>query len=59
LPKFLRTISPVWPTYHLQQLVFVALGMPSYGKTAIHVAVLAGVTLVLTAFSIRRLARVG
>ena len=44
LPKFLRTISPIWPTYHLQQLVFAALGMPSYGKTAIHVAVLAGVT---------------
>jgi ABC-2 type transport system permease protein len=59
LPKFLRTISPVWPTYHLQQLVFAALGMPSYGKTAIHVAVLASVTVLLTAFSIRRLARVG
>jgi len=55
LPKFLRTISPVWPTYHLQQLAFAALGMSSYGKTVIHVAVLAGVT----AFSIRRLARVG
>jgi ABC-2 type transport system permease protein len=59
LPKFLRTISPVWPSYHLQQLAFAALGMPSYGKTAIHVAVLAGVTVLLTAFSIRRLARVG
>jgi ABC-2 type transport system permease protein len=59
LPKFLRTISPVWPTYHLQQLVFAALGMPSYGKTTIHIAVLAGVTVLLTAFSIRRLARVG
>jgi ABC-2 type transport system permease protein len=59
LPKFLRTISPVWPTYHLQQLAFAALGMSSYGKTVIHVAVLAGVTVLLTAFSIRRLARVG
>jgi ABC-2 type transport system permease protein len=59
LPKFLRAISPVWPTYHLQQLVFAALGAPSYGRTAVHVAVLAGVTLVLTALSIRRLARVG
>jgi ABC-2 type transport system permease protein len=59
LPKFLRAISPVWPTYHLQQLVFAALGMSSYGNTAVHVAVLVGVTLLLTALSIRRLARVG
>jgi ABC-2 type transport system permease protein len=59
LPKFLRAISAVWPTYHLQQLVLAALGMSSYGKTTIHVAVLAGVTVLLTALSIRRLARVG
>jgi ABC-2 type transport system permease protein len=59
LPRFLRSISPVWPSYHLQQLVFAALGAPFYGRTAVHAAVLAGVTLVLTAFSIRRLARVG
>jgi ABC-2 type transport system permease protein len=59
LPKFLRAISPVWPTYHLQQLLFAALGAPFYGRTAIHVTVLAGVTLVLTAVSMRRLARVG
>jgi hypothetical protein len=43
----------------LQQLVLAALGMSSYGKTTIHVAVLAGVTVLLTALSIRRLARVG
>src|SRR5580704_3093082 len=59
LPKFLRAISPIWPSYHLQQLVFAALGMSSYGNTAVHVAVLVGVTLLLTALSIRRLARVG
>src|SRR5208282_847683 len=59
LPKFLRAVSPVWPTYHLQQLIFTALAMPSYGRTAIHVAVPLGVTLLLTALSIRRLARVG
>jgi ABC-2 type transport system permease protein len=59
LPKFLRAMSPVWPTYHLQQLVLAALGMSSYGKTTIHLAVLAGVTVLLTALSIRRLARVG
>jgi ABC-2 type transport system permease protein len=59
LPKFLRAISPLWPSYHLQQLVFTALGIPSYGRAAVHVAVLVGVTLLLTALSIRRLARVG
>jgi ABC-2 type transport system permease protein len=59
LPKFLRTISPVWPTYHLQQLVFGALGAPHYGRTGVHIAVLIGVTLVLTLLSMRRLARVG
>jgi ABC-2 type transport system permease protein len=59
LPKFLRTLSPLWPSYHLQQLVFAALGMAFYGKTAVHLTVLAGVTAVLTALSIRRLARVG
>ena len=59
LPKFLRTISPVWPTYHLQQLVFSALGAPAYGKPAMHAAVLLGVTLLLMLLSARRLARVG
>jgi ABC-2 type transport system permease protein len=59
LPRFLRAISPVWPTYHLQQLVLAAVGMSSYGKTTTHVVVLAGVTVLLTALSIRRLARVG
>ena len=59
LPKFLRTISPIWPTYHLQQLVFSALAMPSFGRVVTHVAVLIGVTLILTLLSIRRLARVG
>ncbi len=59
LPRFLRSISPLWPTYHLQQLVFAALAMPSYGRAALHVAVLASLTVLLTVLSIRRLARVG
>jgi ABC-2 type transport system permease protein len=59
LPKFLRAVSPVWPTYHLQQLLFATVGAPFYGKSSIHVAVLVGVTVVLTMLSIRRLARVG
>jgi ABC-2 type transport system permease protein len=59
LPKFLRTIAPVWPTYHLQQLVFGVLGVPSQGKAIVHVAVLAGVTLLLSVLGVRRLARIG
>jgi hypothetical protein len=59
LPKFLRAISPLWPSYHLQQLVFNALGAPFYGRAGVHIAVLLGVTLLLTLLSMRRLARVG
>jgi ABC-2 type transport system permease protein len=59
LPRFLRAVSPAWPTYHLQQLAFAALGAPFYGKSPIHVAVLLGTTVVLTILSVRRLARVG
>ena len=59
LPKFLRTISPVWPTYHLQQIVLRVLGVQAYGHTATHAAVLSAVTAVLTALAVRRLARVG
>jgi ABC-2 type transport system permease protein len=59
LPKFLRAIAPIWPTYHLQQLFFTVVGIPSRGSTFTHIAVLAAVTLVLTTFAIRRLASEG
>jgi ABC-2 type transport system permease protein len=59
LPGFLRAIAPVWPTYHLQQLAFSAIGAPSQGKAVIHVIALTGVTATLTALSVRRLAREG
>lgn len=59
LPNMLRTIAPIWPTYHLQQLVFGVLGGQSHGSLVVHTAVLAGVTILLTLLAIRRLARVG
>lgn len=59
LPKFLQTITPIWPTYHLQQLVMSTLGAPSRGPAIVHAVVLAGVTLVLGFFAVRRLKRVG
>jgi ABC-2 type transport system permease protein len=59
MPGFLRAIAPVWPTWHLQQLTLSATGAPAQGSTLVHIAVLAGVTLVLTTLAVRRLARVG
>jgi ABC-2 type transport system permease protein len=57
LPKFLRTIAPVWPTHHLQQLVFEATGVPSRGQPIVHIVVLIGVTLLCTLLAMRRLVR--
>ena len=59
LPKFLRAIAPIWPTYHLQQLFFSTIGMPSQGRALTHVAVLVLLTVVLTVFAVRRLALKG
>ena len=59
LPKSMWVIALASPAYHLDQLLFRVLGAPSHGAALVHVAVLAGVTLVLTAISVRRLARVG
>jgi ABC-2 type transport system permease protein len=59
LPKVLRTIAPIWPTYHLQQLVFGVLGVPTQSTALVHATVLLGVTWVLAVLSVRRLARVG
>lgn len=59
LPRFMQTIAPIWPTFHLQQLVMSALGAPSRGSNLIHVAVLAGLTVVFTLLALRRLKRVG
>jgi len=59
LPKFLRTIAPVWPTHHLQQLVMRATGGPSSGQPIVHILVLTGVTLLFALLAMRRLARSG
>lgn len=59
LPKSMYVVALASPAYHLDQLAFQILGAPSQGAALVHVAVLAGVTLVFTAVSVRRLARVG
>jgi ABC-2 type transport system permease protein len=57
LPKSMQASAVIWPAYHLAQLAFRALGTPSQGSAWVHLAVLAGVTLLFTALSVRRLAR--
>lgn len=59
LPKFLRTIAPVWPTFHLQQILFRVIGLPSSGRSTGHIAFLAILTVLLTLIAIRRLERRG
>lgn len=59
LPKSLEAAAPVWPAYHLMQLSMGALGQTAYGAAWMHMSVLGGLTLVLTAVAVRRLARVG
>jgi ABC-2 type transport system permease protein len=59
LPKSVQATAVIWPAFHLDQLIFRALGVPSQGAALVHVAVLTAVTLLLAALSIRRLARVG
>jgi ABC-2 type transport system permease protein len=55
LPDTLRTIAPVWPSWHLQQLVLRAMGSPSFGNPLVHAAFLVGSSLVLGWISVRRL----
>jgi ABC-2 type transport system permease protein len=59
LPKSMQAMALASPAYHLDQLAFRVLGASSQGAAMVHVAVLAGFTVVLTAISARRLARVG
>jgi ABC-2 type transport system permease protein len=59
LPKSMWAVALASPAYHLDQLAFRVLGASSQGGALVHIAVLASVTLVLTAISVRRLARVG
>jgi ABC-2 type transport system permease protein len=59
LPKSVEWIETGSPAFHLTQLARSAIGAQSEGAALVHLAVLLGVTLFLTAFAVRRLARVG
>jgi ABC-2 type transport system permease protein len=55
LPAAVRDIAPLWPAYHLGQLALGAVGQPNDGAPFVHVAALAGVTIVFLFFARRRL----
>jgi len=59
LPKSMHWVAATSPAYHLDQLAFAAAGAASEGQAALHVLVLAGVTLVCTMLALRRLERAG
>ena len=59
LPKSMYWFAAISPAYHLDQLALASMGAASDGATAVHVLVLAGVTLAFTALALRRMARVG
>jgi len=59
LSGVLRTIRPIWPTYHLAQVARAAAGLPVDGSVASHLAVLMVTSAVLILLAARRLARVG
>jgi ABC-2 type transport system permease protein len=47
LPKILQQIAPIFPTYHLAQMMYAALGAPSQGTLAHHLAGLLGFAAVM------------
>ncbi|MDQ2702182.1 MAG: ABC transporter permease [Pseudomonadota bacterium] len=58
MPAFLQAIAPVWPSYHLNVLSMVAVGM-SDASPLPHMMVLAGFTAVFLLLAARRLRRYG
>jgi ABC-2 type transport system permease protein len=55
----IATVAPVWPPYHLAQLALRVLRMDAGGAWWLHVAVLAGFTVVFFLLARRRLQRAG
>ena len=47
LPHILQTTAPLFPTYHLAQLMYGTLGAPSLGTNLSHWSSLFGFTLVM------------
>ncbi|WP_225563030.1 ABC transporter permease [Rhodanobacter sp. DHG33] len=58
MPKFLQQFAPVWPSYHLDRIALVAVGL-AHEAVLPHVLVLAGFGAVFFALAVRRLRRYG
>ena len=58
LPKVLRQVAPMWPSFHLDRLALTAVGMPQDGVFT-HVLVLLAFTAVFLLLAARRLRRFG
>jgi ABC-2 type transport system permease protein len=57
LPPSVKWIALFSPAYHLEQLALAAIWAPHEGVPALHTAFLAAVTLVFSAWALRRLKR--
>jgi ABC-2 type transport system permease protein len=58
LPGPLQQIAPIWPSYHLNQLMQAAVGL-NQGPLLLHVLVLAGFAAGFLLLATRRLRRHG
>jgi len=59
MSKVLHQLAPLWPAHHLVQLGLGAVGAPTVGSTANHVAALTGVTVLFYILAMRRLSNRG
>lgn len=57
LPAMLQTLAPAWPAYHLAQVAQKVVGVDAGRPLLLHVAVLAGMTIVFFLLARRRLVR--
>lgn len=59
LPAVFARVAPVWPSYHLGQVALKVVGRDAGGSLALHLGVLAVVTVALFVLARARLARAG
>ncbi|MBL8297742.1 MAG: ABC transporter permease [Rhodanobacteraceae bacterium] len=57
LPVMFQKLAVVWPAWHLAQLALASIGQPSSGSALVHLAYLAGITVVVGSWAARRLNR--
>jgi ABC-2 type transport system permease protein len=55
LPRWIRDLAPVWPSYHHAQIALKVIDMDAGGALAVHIGVLLGVTALFFVLARRRL----